>query len=116
MSPLEHPKEKYSSDTPAKLTRAKLNKRSGDADLSKDKLAQRYLRAIRQREWRIKVRGNQADPDIRPYLDKEYPLNEEVKQVDEIKYGEFGLLAPFNGSSGDKFRVDLLGYYTRTDN
>ncbi|GJY31352.1 hypothetical protein Tco_0414847 [Tanacetum coccineum] len=32
-----HDEEKYSLDTPAKLTRAKLNKRYGDADLSKDK-------------------------------------------------------------------------------
>ncbi|GJV14849.1 hypothetical protein Tco_1360172 [Tanacetum coccineum] len=32
--------EKYSSDTPAKLARAKLNKRSEDADLSKDMSAQ----------------------------------------------------------------------------
>ncbi|GJZ82796.1 hypothetical protein Tco_0647969 [Tanacetum coccineum] len=90
-SPPEHPKEKCSLDTPAKLTRAKLNKRSGDADLSKDKsgpksplerrrswyvkghirfgvissvLAQRYLRTIRQRRRRNKIRRNQADPDI----------------------------------------------------
>ncbi|GJY09385.1 hypothetical protein Tco_0377570 [Tanacetum coccineum] len=51
-----------------------------------------------------------------PYLDKECPLNEEVKQVDEVKYGEFGRQAPFNGSSGAKFRVGPPGYYTRTDN
>ncbi|GJS47409.1 hypothetical protein Tco_0597530 [Tanacetum coccineum] len=38
MSPLEHPKEKYNLDTATKLARAKPNKRSGDADLSKDKL------------------------------------------------------------------------------
>ncbi|GJZ85625.1 reverse transcriptase domain-containing protein, partial [Tanacetum coccineum] len=36
-SPLEHPKEKYNLDTATKLARAKPNKRSGDADLSKDK-------------------------------------------------------------------------------
>ncbi|GKE33421.1 hypothetical protein Tco_1452743, partial [Tanacetum coccineum] len=33
-----HPEEKGSLDAPAKLTRAKLNKRSRDADLSKDML------------------------------------------------------------------------------
>ncbi|GJZ12389.1 hypothetical protein Tco_0547619 [Tanacetum coccineum] len=33
----EHPKDKSGIDASAKLTRAKLNKRSGDADLSKDK-------------------------------------------------------------------------------
>ncbi|GJZ60254.1 hypothetical protein Tco_0616070 [Tanacetum coccineum] len=75
-SPPKHPKDKSGLDASAKLTRAKLNKRSRDAGLSKDKLglesspkfwrswyvkrhvrsgvissvlAQRYLRAIRQR-------------------------------------------------------------------
>ncbi|GKB17544.1 zinc knuckle CX2CX4HX4C containing protein [Tanacetum coccineum] len=47
---------------------------------------------------------------IRPHLDKECPLNEEVKQVDEVKYGEFGRPAPFNGSSGAKFRVGRLDF------
>ncbi|GKA63510.1 hypothetical protein Tco_0763116 [Tanacetum coccineum] len=51
-----------------------------------------------------------------PHLDKEFPHNEEVKQVDEVKYGKFGRLAPFNESSGAKFRVGPPGYYTRTDN
>ncbi|GJV92559.1 reverse transcriptase domain-containing protein [Tanacetum coccineum] len=76
MSPSEHPNDKSGLDASAKLTRAKLNKRFGDAGLSKDKsgpesspefqrswyveghvrsgvisfvLAQWYLRAIRQR-------------------------------------------------------------------
>ncbi|GKA54409.1 putative reverse transcriptase domain-containing protein [Tanacetum coccineum] len=40
-----------------------------------------------------------------PHLDKECPLNEEVKPVEEVKYGEFGLPAPFNGSNGAKFCV-----------
>ncbi|GKC06085.1 hypothetical protein Tco_0997695 [Tanacetum coccineum] len=34
-----------------------------------------------------------------PHLDKECPLNEEVKQVEEAKYREFGRPAPFNGES-----------------
>ncbi|GJR28597.1 hypothetical protein Tco_1104829 [Tanacetum coccineum] len=51
-----------------------------------------------------------------PHLDKECHLNEEVKQVEEVKYGEFGCLAPFNGCNGAKFRVGSPGYYTRTDN
>ncbi|GJW43373.1 hypothetical protein Tco_0072172 [Tanacetum coccineum] len=51
-----------------------------------------------------------------PHLDKECPLNEEVKQVDEVKYGEFGRPAPFNRSNGAKFHVGPPGYYTRTDN
>ncbi|GJS24225.1 putative reverse transcriptase domain-containing protein [Tanacetum coccineum] len=51
-----------------------------------------------------------------PHLDKECPLNEEVKQVEEAKYGEFGRPAPFNGNNGAKYRVGPPGYYTRTDN
>nr|GEU35302.1 hypothetical protein [Tanacetum cinerariifolium] len=52
----------------------------------------------------------------RPLLDKECPLNEEVKQVEEIKYGEFRRPAPFKGSNGAKFRIGPPGYYTRTNN
>ncbi|GKC72161.1 hypothetical protein Tco_1118044 [Tanacetum coccineum] len=51
-----------------------------------------------------------------PHLDKECPINEEVKQLEEVKYGEFGSSAPFNGSNGAKFHVGPSGYYTRTDN
>ncbi|GKD40141.1 hypothetical protein Tco_1260348, partial [Tanacetum coccineum] len=39
------------------------------------------------------------------HLDKECPPNEEVRQVDEVKYGEFGRPTPFNGSSRAKSRV-----------
>ncbi|GJS22815.1 hypothetical protein Tco_0451447 [Tanacetum coccineum] len=51
-----------------------------------------------------------------PHLDKECPLNEEVKQMEEVNYGKFGHPAPFNGSNGYKFRIDPPGYYTRTNN
>ncbi|GKC30483.1 hypothetical protein Tco_1037777, partial [Tanacetum coccineum] len=51
-----------------------------------------------------------------PHLVNKCPLNEEVKQVDEVKYGEIRRPAPFNGSNGAKFRVGPSGYYTRTDN
>ncbi|GKE20844.1 zinc knuckle CX2CX4HX4C containing protein [Tanacetum coccineum] len=51
-----------------------------------------------------------------PHLDKECPLNEEVKQVEEVKYGEFGRPALFSGSNGAKFCVGPPGYYTHTDN
>ncbi|GJU77391.1 hypothetical protein Tco_1274461 [Tanacetum coccineum] len=44
------------------------------------------------------------------------PLNEEVKQVEEVKYGKFRHPVPFNGGNGAKSRVGPLGYYTRTDN
>ncbi|GKA73082.1 hypothetical protein Tco_0779298 [Tanacetum coccineum] len=51
-----------------------------------------------------------------PHLDKDYPLNEEVKQVEDVRYGEFGRAAPFNGSNGGKFCVGPPGYYTKIDN
>ncbi|GJZ67466.1 putative reverse transcriptase domain, ribonuclease H-like domain, aspartic peptidase domain protein [Tanacetum coccineum] len=51
-----------------------------------------------------------------PHLDKECPLNEEVKQLEEVKYREFRRSVPFNGSNGAKFHVGPLGYYARTDN
>ncbi|GKC18395.1 reverse transcriptase domain-containing protein [Tanacetum coccineum] len=34
-----------------------------------------------------------------PYLDKECPLNEEVKSIEEVKYGEFGRSSPFNNGA-----------------
>ncbi|GKE59097.1 hypothetical protein Tco_1498282, partial [Tanacetum coccineum] len=51
-----------------------------------------------------------------PHLNKECPLNEEVKQLEEVKYGKFRRSAPFNGSNGAKFCVGAPRYYTRTDN
>ncbi|GJV84272.1 hypothetical protein Tco_1524170 [Tanacetum coccineum] len=51
-----------------------------------------------------------------PHLDKECPLNEEVKPMEEVKYGEFGRPTPFNGSNRANFYVGPPGYYTRTDN
>ncbi|GKA71964.1 zinc knuckle CX2CX4HX4C containing protein [Tanacetum coccineum] len=44
------------------------------------------------------------------------PLNEEVKQVEEVRYGEFGRTAPFDGNNGGKFHVGPPGYYTKIDN
>nr|GEY16340.1 hypothetical protein [Tanacetum cinerariifolium] len=41
-----------------------------------------------------------------PHLDKECPLNEEVKGVKEVKYGEFGRFAPFNGGNRASFKSD----------
>ncbi|GKA74940.1 hypothetical protein Tco_0781318 [Tanacetum coccineum] len=51
-----------------------------------------------------------------PNLDKDCPLNEEVKQVEEVRYREFRQTAPFNESNGGKFRVGPPGYYTKIDN
>ncbi|GKC86891.1 hypothetical protein Tco_1147540 [Tanacetum coccineum] len=51
-----------------------------------------------------------------PHLDKDCPLSEEVKQVEEVRYGEVGPTALFNESNRGKFRVGPPGYYTKTNN
>ncbi|GJS57333.1 reverse transcriptase domain-containing protein [Tanacetum coccineum] len=48
------------------------------------------------------------------HLDKDCPLNEEVKSVEEAKYGEFGRPSPLSNVA--KYRVGPPGYYTRIDN
>ncbi|GJZ21957.1 hypothetical protein Tco_0558996 [Tanacetum coccineum] len=50
LSPPEHPKEIYNLDTATKLAWAKPNKRSGDADLSKDKSVMELPLEL-QRRW-----------------------------------------------------------------
>ncbi|GKF98878.1 hypothetical protein Tco_0297661 [Tanacetum coccineum] len=51
-----------------------------------------------------------------PHLDKDCPLNEEVKQVEEVRYGEFRRTAPFEKKIEGKFPVGPPGYYTKNDN
>ncbi|GJX94180.1 hypothetical protein Tco_0348766 [Tanacetum coccineum] len=48
------------------------------------------------------------------HLDKDCPLKEEVKIIEEAKYGKFGRPLPF--SNGAKYRVGPPGYYTQIDN
>nr|GEV38038.1 hypothetical protein [Tanacetum cinerariifolium] len=48
------------------------------------------------------------------HLDKECPLNEEVKSVEEVKYDEFKRSLLF--SNGAKYHVGPPGYYTSIDN
>ncbi|GKD25232.1 hypothetical protein Tco_1231446 [Tanacetum coccineum] len=50
------------------------------------------------------------------HLNKECLLNEEVKSVEEVKYGEFGRPFPNNNGNGARSRVGPSGYYTRVDN
>ncbi|GJW58185.1 hypothetical protein Tco_0104916 [Tanacetum coccineum] len=50
------------------------------------------------------------------HLDKDCPLNEEVKQVEKVRYREFRRTTPFNGNNGGKFCIGPLGYYTKTNN
>ncbi|GJR15446.1 zinc knuckle CX2CX4HX4C containing protein [Tanacetum coccineum] len=40
----------------------------------------------------------------------------ELKQVEEVRYGEFRRTTPFNRINGGKFRVGAPGYYTNIDN
>nr|GEW99900.1 DNA-binding pseudobarrel domain-containing protein [Tanacetum cinerariifolium] len=44
----------------------------------------------------------------------ECPLNDEVKSIEEVKYGEFGRSSPFN--NGAKYRMGPPGYNTCVDN
>ncbi|GKC42584.1 hypothetical protein Tco_1060306 [Tanacetum coccineum] len=48
------------------------------------------------------------------HLDKDCPLNEEVKSAEPVKYEEFSPPPPFGNNS--KYRVGPPGYYTRIDN
>nr|GEY06644.1 hypothetical protein [Tanacetum cinerariifolium] len=50
------------------------------------------------------------------HLIKECLLLEEVKSVEEVKYGEFGRSYPNNSRNGARYHVDPLGYYTCVDN
>ncbi|GKB47524.1 hypothetical protein Tco_0898277 [Tanacetum coccineum] len=50
------------------------------------------------------------------HLDKDYPLNKEVKRVEEVKYGKFGRSFPNNGGNRARYRVGPPRYYTRVEN
>ncbi|GJT25863.1 hypothetical protein Tco_0895800 [Tanacetum coccineum] len=50
------------------------------------------------------------------HLDKECPLIEEVKRVEEVKYGEFGRSFPKNSVNEARYQMSYQGYYTRVDN
>nr|GEW69538.1 DNA-binding pseudobarrel domain-containing protein [Tanacetum cinerariifolium] len=49
-------------------------------------------------------------------LDKEYPLKEEVKGVEEAQFREFRKPFSRNGGDGARYHVGPPGYYTRVDN
>ncbi|GJY21735.1 hypothetical protein Tco_0394301 [Tanacetum coccineum] len=49
-------------------------------------------------------------------LNKECPLHEDIKSVEEVKYGEFGRPFPNNNGNGARYRIGPPGYYTRVDN
>ncbi|GJX61512.1 hypothetical protein Tco_0294412 [Tanacetum coccineum] len=45
---------------------------------------------------------------------KDFPINEEVKGVEEVKYGEVGRTSPNN--NGSRYRIGPPGYYTYFEN
>ncbi|GJW44728.1 hypothetical protein Tco_0073527 [Tanacetum coccineum] len=48
-----------------------------------------------------------------PHLDKDYPLNEEVKQIEEVRYREFGRTTPFNRNNrGRQILAETIKKYT----
>ncbi|GJW34996.1 RNA-directed DNA polymerase, eukaryota, reverse transcriptase zinc-binding domain protein [Tanacetum coccineum] len=47
--------------------------------------------------------------NLGPHLDKECPLNGEVKSMEEVKYGEFGRPFPNNNHVNEKFGGDYMG-------
>nr|GEY17115.1 hypothetical protein [Tanacetum cinerariifolium] len=49
-----------------------------------------------------------------PHLNKECPLNDEVKSIKEVKYGEFRRSSPFDNRA--KYHMGSLGYYIHVDN
>ncbi|GKA70070.1 hypothetical protein Tco_0776134 [Tanacetum coccineum] len=50
------------------------------------------------------------------HFNKECPFHEEVKNVEEVKYGEFGRSFPNNGGNKGRYYPGPLGYYTQMDN
>ncbi|GJU92812.1 hypothetical protein Tco_1317568 [Tanacetum coccineum] len=50
------------------------------------------------------------------HLNKECPMNEEVKSVKKVKYGEFRRPFPNNNGNGARYRIGPPEYYTRVDN
>ncbi|GKA21441.1 retrotransposon protein, putative, ty3-gypsy subclass [Tanacetum coccineum] len=50
------------------------------------------------------------------HFNKECPFHKEVKNVEEVKNGEFGRSFPNNGGNKGIYYAGPLGYYTRMDN
>ncbi|GJR88923.1 hypothetical protein Tco_0212934 [Tanacetum coccineum] len=59
----------------------------------------RDMKKLKENVYAIQVRCQICKG---PHLDKDSPLNEEVKQVEEVRYGEFGRTTPFNGNKGGR--------------
>nr|GEX60740.1 DNA-binding pseudobarrel domain-containing protein [Tanacetum cinerariifolium] len=69
------------------------------------------LGVVKLRDWEqccVLCRGK--------HLNKECPLNEEVKGVKEVKYGEFGRSFPNNVRNKARYRMGPSRYYMRMEN
>ncbi|GKD84177.1 hypothetical protein Tco_1351016, partial [Tanacetum coccineum] len=93
--PPDHPKDKSGLDAFAKLTRAKLNKRSRDADLLKDKSGTESPSAL-QRSWYVE--GHVRSGVISSVLVQRYPRK--IRQRYSPREGPQSLLGDEGLSSG----------------
>ncbi|GJV15303.1 hypothetical protein Tco_1360626 [Tanacetum coccineum] len=71
----------------------------------------RDIKKLRENVYAIQIGCQNCEG---AHLDKDCPLKEEVKSIEEAKYGEFGRPSPF--SNGAKYRVGPPRYYTCMDN
>ncbi|GJW33488.1 hypothetical protein Tco_1198320 [Tanacetum coccineum] len=95
-SPLEHPKDKPGLDASAKLTRAKLNKHSGDADLSKDKLGPESPLEF-WRSWRVEghVRSRVISFVLAQWYLRTTQQSQDIKAIPrKLAYADFDKEAP----------------------
>ncbi|GKB50023.1 hypothetical protein Tco_0900776 [Tanacetum coccineum] len=64
--------------------------------------------------WDLLKKAFIQRPRSGPHLDKDCPLNEEVKQVKEVRYGELGRTMPFNmNNGGGKILAETIKKYIK---
>ncbi|GJV31812.1 reverse transcriptase domain-containing protein [Tanacetum coccineum] len=105
--------QKWHDETTSRNIGSSSSKDGLDALVNKLDNLGRDIKKLKESVHAIQVRCQICEG---PHLDKDCPLNEEVKQVEEVRYGEFGRTTPFNGNNRGKFRVGPPGYYTNIDN
>ncbi|GJV65405.1 hypothetical protein Tco_1476233 [Tanacetum coccineum] len=73
----------------------------------------RDMKKLKENVHDIQVRCENC---IGAHLNKECPIHEEVKSIEEVKYEEFGRTFPNNRGNGARYHVGPPGYYIRLDN
>nr|GEY12666.1 hypothetical protein [Tanacetum cinerariifolium] len=73
----------------------------------------RDMKKLKENVHVIQVGGKNCGGD---HLNKDRPLHEEVRSVEEIKYGEFGRPFPINNENSARYSIGPLRYYTCMDN